>query len=138
MQNGNSITKRKPDQESESIYYSDSDDGYSNGYYGASPEPSEKQQLAAFFAVLRKRLLLIVAFALLVTALVIVYEAQKPDYYTADVRIQVNNEMNPATGGSSSGSIVLNPGNDPAYFTTQLQILEGSGRLRRVVKPMDL
>jgi polysaccharide biosynthesis transport protein len=46
--------------------------------------------------------------------------------------------MNPATGGNSPSSIILNPGNDPVYFTTQLQILEGSGLLRRVVKTIDL
>ncbi|HEX3101191.1 MAG TPA: polysaccharide biosynthesis tyrosine autokinase, partial [Pyrinomonadaceae bacterium] len=66
------------------------------------------------------------------------YEAQKPDYYSAEVRIQVNNETNPATGGDSAKSIILSPGNDPAYFTTQLQILEGPGLLRHVVKTMDL
>lgn len=116
----------------------DPDDVYVDGYYGAAPEPTERQQLFALLGILRKHWLMIVGITLLGTCLVIIYEAQKPDYYTAEVRIQVNNEMNPATGGNSPSSIILNPGNDPAYFTTQLQILEGSGLLRRVVKTIDL
>jgi capsular exopolysaccharide synthesis family protein len=44
--------------------------------------------------------------------------------------------MNPA--GNSANPILLSTEGDPAYFTTQLQILEGPGLLRRVVKTMDL
>ena len=51
-----------------------------------------------FLSVLRKYWFLIVGMTLLVTGLVIVYEAQKPDFYQASVRIQVNNEINPAAG----------------------------------------
>ena len=139
MQNNNSITKRNQAQSPDSLVGMESDDIYVDEYYGGSvPEPTEKQQLFAVLSILRKRWLMIVGLTLLGTFLVIVYEAQKPDYYTAEVRIQVNNEMNPATGGNSPGAIILNPGNDPAYFTTQLQILEGPGLLRRVVKALDL
>lgn len=120
--------------------YADPEMGYVDGYYGAAAQESgEKQQLFKIFRVLRKYWVLIFALTLLVTALVIVYEAQKPDYYKAQVRIQVDNEVNPAAGGKGgSSAVILSPGSDPAYFTTQLQILEGSGLLRRVVKTLDL
>lgn len=137
MQNNNS-TSLKRREAPEHLQALESDVYYDDGYYGASvSEHSEKQMLLRFLSVLRKYWPVIAAMTLLVTALVVVYEAQKPDYYVADVRIQINNEMNPAGSGSGTSSIVL-PGNDPAYFSTQLQILEGSGLLRRVVKTMDL
>ncbi len=137
MQNGNSLVKRNPEQDPDSIYFAETDDVYAGAYYGAASQVNEKQQLGEFLSLLRKRWYLIVGLVVLVTTIVIVYEARKPDYYTAVARVQVNSEMNPAAGGGAS-SIVLNQGGDPAYFTTQLQILEGSGMLRRVVKTLDL
>lgn len=134
MQNNNSLAPRNKFQDPESIVFMDPDEGYVDEYYGTGPEATERQQFFAVLAILRKHWLKILAITVLGTVLVIIYEARKPDYYTAGVRIQVNNEMNPATGSS----IVLNPGIDPAYFSTQLQILEGAGLLRRVVKTIDL
>jgi succinoglycan biosynthesis transport protein ExoP len=139
MQNGNSLARRVPDYDADAIYFGEHDDGYASGYYGASAATGgEKHQIAEFIALLKKRWYLIALLVLIVTSAVIIYEAQKPDYFTAVARVQVNNEVNPAAGGSQGSSIVLNQGNDPAYFTTQLQILEGSGMLRRVVKTLDL
>ncbi len=140
MQNQNSLKRNDNSTEIEQVYLSDSEPVYAEGYYGAATasEGNEKQQLYKFFATLRKYWLMILAINLMATAAVIVYEAQKPDYYKAAAKIQVNNEVNPGAGGGSGSSIIVNPGNDPTYFTTQLQILEGSGLLRRVVKTMDL
>jgi polysaccharide biosynthesis transport protein len=138
MQSNNSISKRNQPQGPDPLLRLEPEDFYVDDYYGSAPEPAEKQQLFAVFSILRKYWLMIVGLTLLGTFLVIVYEARKPDYYTAEVRIQVNNETNPATGGNTTGSIILNPGNDPGYFTTQLQILEGPGLLRRIVKAVDL
>ncbi len=136
MQSNNSISKRN--QLQDPLLKLEPEDFYVDYYYGSTPEPAEKQQLFAVFSILRKYWLMVVGLTLLGTCLVIVYEARKPDYYTAEARLQVNNETNPAAGGNATGSIILNQGNDPGYFTTQLQILEGSGLLRRVVKAMDL
>ena len=76
----------------------------------------------------------------MVTGATIIYVAQKPDYFQTEARIQVNAENNPASGGRNGSNpiIVNNAGSDPAYFATQLQILEGSGLLRRVIKTLDL
>ena len=110
----------------------------SEGYYGSVNQGDEKQLLRHFFSTLRKHWFMISCLTLLVTAATIVYVAQKPDYYRSDVRVQVNSENNPAVGGRTGGIVVNNPGTDPAYFTTQLQILEGSGLSRRVIKTLDL
>lgn len=139
MQNTNSLRKRDAISGPDQLQISDPEVLFDDGYYGATvSEQSEKQMLLRILSVLRKYWLLIALITLVGTAAVIVYEAQKPDFFQAAVRIQVNNEMNPAAGGSSASSIVLNTGNDPAYFSTQLQILDGSGLLRRVVKTLDL
>lgn len=133
---------RKSDQvKIEPVYPSNYEGAYTDGYYGAAGQGDEKQLLRGFLMSLRKHWFLILSLNLLVTAAVIAYVAQKLDYYKAEVRIQVNAENNPAVGGSRNGGssiIVNNPGSDPAYFTTQLQILEGAGLLRRVVKTLDL
>lgn len=137
MQNSKYLEK-KANPETEQLYYPEPE--FYDEYYGANPEGGEKQQIFKFFATIRRHWLLILALNLLITSIVIVYVAQKPDYYQAEVRIQVNNETNPANGAGSGSNpiIVSNPGNDPTYFTTQLQILEGAGLLRRVVKTSDL
>ena len=138
MQETNLIKRQNDSFGLEQDYSFEPDFAYPEGYYGAVPAESQKQLLFKFLGILRKHWLLILGINLLVTSLVIVYEAQKPDYYKAEVRIQVNNETNPAAGGSSGSSVVINPGSDPTYFATQLQIIEGSGLLRRVVKTLDL
>ena len=110
------------------------------GYYGGVKEGDEKHFLKNILLTIRKHWFLILALNLLVTASAIVYIAQKPSYYRARARVQVNSEINPALSGESGkGAVIVNnPGADPAYFATQLQILEGSGLMRRVIKTLDL
>jgi polysaccharide biosynthesis transport protein len=126
--------------EIEPAYPVDYEGSYQDGYYGAGSQNSEKKLLFGLLSTLRKHWFLIVSLTVVVTGVTIVYVAQKPDYYRSEARVQVNSESNPAAGGRSGGNpiIVNNQGNDPAYFTTQLQILEGSGLLRRVIKTVDL
>ncbi len=137
MANDKSLVK--PEQSSAPIqpYSVDSDPGYGYDFYAPNTgnEVSQKKQILKFFSILRKHWGLIVGTVLIITTLMILYQAQRPDYYAAVARIQVNGETNPAAGGSS---IILNQGNDPVYFTTQLRILEGTGLLRRVAKAIDL
>ena len=118
--------------------YLEPDLGYGNEYQDTGDPGSQKHQIRRFLSVLRRYWLLILGTVIVVTTLVLFYEAQRPDFYIANAKVQVNNETNPAVGGGSSGSIVLNQGADPAYFATQLRILEGSGLLRRVVETVDL
>lgn len=113
---------------------------YSEQYYDAASREDEKKLIRGLIATLRNHWLMIVVINLLITAAVIVYVAQEPDYYQARARIQVNSEFNPGVGaGAGENSIIVSSSAaDPAYFATQLQILEGSGLMRRVVKTLDL
>ena len=139
MQNNHPVVRRNSRQEPESIELYDQAYPYADSYYGDSVnESTEKQQLFSVLSILKKHWLLIALITILGTSLVIVYEAQKPDIYQASVRVQVNNESNPAAGEGGASSIILNQGSDPTYFATQLQIMEGPGLLRRVVKNLDL
>lgn len=116
----------------------DPDSGYGYDYYEPGNSESQKHQIKRFLSVLRRQWLLILGTTVVVTTLAVFYEAQKQEFYVATAKVQVNNETNPAVGGGSGGSIVLSQGADPAYFATQLRILEGSGLLRRVVETIDL
>jgi polysaccharide biosynthesis transport protein len=115
---------------------------YGDGYYGAEAAPPEEERVfyKNILRAVRRHWFLILVLNLLITALAIFYIAQKPNYYTAKARVQVNTEINPALSGESGQSAVFvnSPGADPAYFATQLQILEGSGLMRRVIKTLDL
>lgn len=141
MQDNYSLKRKSDLVEVDPAFITSTDSGFDSEYYGDSSSATgsdQKQQLYKFLAGIKKHWLIILAINLLVTALVIVYEAQKPEYYQAETRIQVNNEVNPAAGAAGSSIIMASSGVDPAYFTTQLQILEGPGLLRRVVKSIDL
>ncbi len=112
----------------------------SNGYgYGVENVEDNEVHLRDYWRAIRKRLWLVIGVTLLITMLVAVYVARKPDIYEARARVQVDLENNPALNNiSKDSSIIVNPVNDPTYFNTQLQILSGSGLLRRVVKMLDL
>lgn len=141
MKRLNSLNQENEAREIEASYPAYAEGAMTDGYYGAVNEGGDEKALFRnFLLTIRKHWLLILSLNLVVTALAIVYIAQKPDYYRAQSRVQVNAEINPALNGESGKSAVIvnNPGADPAYFATQLQILEGSGLMRRVVKTLDL
>ncbi len=105
--------------------------------YGYGLEDSRKRiNLTHYWQAIRKRLWLILGLTAIVTLLVTVYVAQKPDYYQSTARVQVNLENNPAMGAPKG--FVYQGVYDPTYFSSQLQIIEGSGLLRRVVNTHDL
>ncbi|HYY58327.1 MAG TPA: polysaccharide biosynthesis tyrosine autokinase [Pyrinomonadaceae bacterium] len=110
--------------------------------YRLDADADEERHLRDYWRSVRKRLWLVAGITVLVTMLVAIYVARKPDIYEAQARVQVdleNNNSLPLGTGSKSGSVIFNnPVNDPAYFNTQLQILTSPGLLRRVVKTLDL
>ena len=110
------------------------------GYHDDAGSENYDNIAKRLIRAVRKHWMIIVALNVLATTATIVYVAQKPDYFKATARVQVNGEVNPALGGrNGTGSIIVSaPAADPAYFSTQLQILEGAGLLRRVVKSLDL
>lgn len=123
-------------------YPSELGEVFADGYYGAPEQQfSEKIMLKYLLSNIRKRWIFIFLLTLVVTVGSVVYVAQKPDYFTSRARVQVNAENSVLPAGTNNGSgpiIISNAANDPSYFATQLQVLEGSGLLMRVVKTLDL
>jgi polysaccharide biosynthesis transport protein len=111
------------------------DDSYRG--YGYGPEADGEVHLLDYWRAIRKRLWLVIAVAVLITTLAIIYVARKPDIYEASSQVEVDLENNPMYA-EKPGPMIFNPVNDPAYFNTQLQILTSPGLLRRVVKTLDL
>jgi succinoglycan biosynthesis transport protein ExoP len=107
--------------------------------FNSDSGPGQPAHLHIHWRAIRKRLWMIIGVTILTTALAAIYMARQQDIYEADARVQVDLENNPAVGVSGKSSAVTSgPVNDPTYFSTQLQILTGSGLLRRVAKTLDL
>ncbi|HKE58227.1 MAG TPA: polysaccharide biosynthesis tyrosine autokinase [Pyrinomonadaceae bacterium] len=113
-----------------------------NGHGGPfEPALAEEDEvhLRAYWRVIRKHIVLVVLVALLGTAPFIYLMGMKADYYKATTRIQVNlestNEMSAANDQGQSGTFMSA---DPAYFNTQLQILNSPALLRRIALTLDL
>lgn len=107
--------------------------------YAGEEEGGDENQFREYLRAVRKHFWLITGITLVVTMASAVYVAQKPDIYTAQTRVQVDLENNPASGATKTGTVVINSQtSDPAYFNTQLQNLTSQGLLRRVVKTLDL
>ncbi len=106
--------------------------------YG-EPEDVDGVPLREYWRAVLKHRWLIIGITFLVTMLTAIHMARKPDIYEARARVQVNLENNPAFGGSKDGPVFINSGvPDPAYFSSQLQILTSSSLLQRVVKTLNL
>lgn len=100
-------------------------------------EPKSRASLHDYLRAILKRLWMIIGVTFLCTLLFAIYMARQQDVYEAQARVQVDLENNPA-GDISRGAAGSSTVNDPTYFSTQLQILTGSGLLRRVAKTLDL
>ncbi|HZT59121.1 MAG TPA: polysaccharide biosynthesis tyrosine autokinase [Pyrinomonadaceae bacterium] len=101
-------------------------------------DAEEKIHLRDYWVAARKHVWLVVGITLLTTSLATIYMASKPDIYEAEARVLVNQESpNPALGSAKNSSVIVSNA-DPAYFSTQLQIMTGPGLLRRVAKTLDL
>lgn len=109
-----------------------------NATYFGDEDASPRLRLSYYWQAIRKYLWAIILFTVVITLLVTVKMAQKPDYYRATARVQVNLESNPALATAKNSAVVLGSAYDPTYFSSQFQIIEGSGLLRRVVKTMNL
>src|SRR6266404_8495802 len=108
----------------------------SPGYGYGDVAPEAEVHLLDYWRAIRKRLWLVIGVAALLSTLATLYAARKPDVYEASSRVQVDTEVNPMYAGKDNND--YNPGMDPAYFNTQLQILTSPGLMRRVVRTLDL
>lgn len=107
-------------------------------YSGYGVEAESKAHLQAYWRAVRKHIFLVLGITVLTTGLTALYMARKVNIYEAHVRVQVDLENSTALSNSKSSPIIFGSTSDPTYFNTQLQILSGSGLLRRVVKSLDL
>ena len=113
-----------------------------NGRYAGYGPPNRVDDglgLRDVWSAISKRRWMIVLITLLVTAITSVMLARKLDIYSAEAQVQVDTE-GPTSGltGGKNGNIILDYGQDPTYFHTQLQLISKAGLLRRVVKTLDL
>jgi polysaccharide biosynthesis transport protein len=109
--------------------------------YGTEYGATDRVQLWDYWQAVRKHIWLVTGLTLLFTTLVTLYLFRKPNIYEAEALVQVDlEELNPALGAASKNNpVVVNSAvNDPAYFNTQLRILNSAALLRRVVKTLDL
>ena len=94
-------------------------------------------QLLDYWRAIRKRLWLVIGITVLVTTLAAIYMARKPNIYQATAQIQVDLEQtNPDLNIGDRPRALSNP--DPAYFNTQLQLLNSDALLRRAIKEHNL
>ena len=110
-----------------------------NGGYGAYRDYNAQEgfQLGDYWRAIRKRLWLVIGIAVLLTTLAAIYMARKPDIFQAKATVQVDLEQpNKDLQLNDRPSLATNP--DPAYFNTQLQLLNSDSLLRRVVKELSL
>lgn len=112
----------------------------SGGSYGAYRNLDTQEggfQLVTYWRIIRKRFWLVIGIAVLMTTLVAIYMARKPNIYQARAVVQVDLEQaNPDLVTSGDRRQTMNQ--DPSYFNTQLQLLSSENLLRRVVKELSL
>src|SRR5260370_10995372 len=107
--------------------------------FNADTNAKPEIHMDVYRRAIRQRLWMIIGVTILSTAFAALYMARQQDVYEAKARVQVDLENNPAVGVAGKDSVATSSTiNDPTYFSTQLQILMGSGLLRRVVKTLDL
>ncbi len=111
-----------------------------NGGYGAYRNLGTVDggfQFVTYWRIIRKRFWLVVGIAVLLTTLVAIYMARKPNIYQSRAVVQIDLEQtNPDLVTSERRSTAMNQ--DPSYFNTQLQLLTSESLLRRVIKDLSL
>lgn len=93
-------------------------------------------QLLDYWRAIRKRIWLVVGIAVLITTLVAIYMARKPDIFLARATVQVDLEQTNPDLVTDRQRPMLTA--DPSYFNTQLQLLNSETLLRRVIKEHSL
>jgi capsular exopolysaccharide synthesis family protein len=89
-----------------------------------------------YWNAIRKRLWLVLGVAVIATTLTAIYMARRPNVYQAKSQVQVDLEQANPDLRMSDRPVIGN--SDPAYFNTQLQLLNSDKLLRRVVKELSL
>ncbi len=98
---------------------------------------ANNSQIFEYWRAIRKRLWLVLGVAVLITTLTAIYMARRPNIFLASARVQIDLEqVNQELAISDRPTRISNA--DPAYFNTQLQLLNSDTLLRKVVKELSL
>jgi polysaccharide biosynthesis transport protein len=107
--------------------------------YGMDFGPEGEVHLRDYWRSVRRHLGVLLGITALVTTLVAVFMARKPDIYQARVRVQVDEDTTPALGAVKRSPVIENNTyEDPTSLNTQFQILSSASLLSRVVQSLDL
>ena len=104
----------------------------SGGGYGTI---AEQAHLRDYLAIVLKRKWLILSLMLVVTSLVAVQMYRLPSIYEAAVTIQIEPKRNIL---QTKGDMIVTASSDPAYWPTQLKLLENPELARQVVLTLGL
>ena len=100
--------------------------------YGTTAEPTH---LREYLAIVLKRKWLILSLVVVVTSLVTVQMYRLPPIYEAYTTIQIEGKKRSII---QTKDIVLNAGDDPIYWNTQIKLLENPQLARQVIIALDL
>jgi polysaccharide biosynthesis transport protein len=95
----------------------------------------EEPALRDYWRSVRKHPWLVVGIPLVCTVLAAAYLFSQPNIYEASVRLQVDLESTSELDATRKSSLAFD---DRAYYNTQLEIINSTGLLRRVVKTLDV
>ncbi len=109
-----------------------SDLAQSKKYYGATS--ADTTHLRDYLVVVLKRKWLILSLVVVVTSLVTLQMYRQPPIYEAETTIQIEQKA----GIIKTKELILNTGNDPTYWNTQLKLLENPQLARQVIVALDL
>src|SRR3712207_6235499 len=119
--------------------------GASNRALAEQPQPqtlsandpflSEQKDLRRYMALVYRRKWMIFTIVLIVTVLVTIYVYRLPSVYQAETTIRIEQK---SESFLRAKDIVINTANDPAYWRTQLKLLENPTLARRVILALDL
>lgn len=101
----------------------------------SEPFLSEQKDLRGYMALVYRRKWMILTIVLVVTVLVTVYMYRLPSVYQAETTIRIEQK---SESFLRAKDIVINTANDPAYWRTQLKLLENPTLARRVILALDL
>lgn len=96
---------------------------------------ADSAHLRDYLAVVLKRKWLILSLLVVVTSLVAIQMYRLPTIYEAETTIQIEQKTKPLL---KSKEFVLNAQSDPAYWGTQLKLLENPRLHRKVILALDL
>lgn len=101
--------------------------------YGSSQ--IEPAHLRDYFFVVFKRKWLILSLVLIVTSISFIHVYRQPSIYQASTVIQIEQKTKSVL---QTKEVVINAQNDPAYWNTQLKLLQSSALARQVALTLDL